>query len=155
MNAKRRARIVLTLLFRGIPQTGIISEFLACFSAVSCLYPNSCICQPYFLYIYHFVFTLQNYYKNLEYTRIFLKKSNLFGVFYKKPCYWHNCADVISGECTAGGVRNYYKCLQLFLTYASSRTLFFIFFHTLAWRYLHISKNYCTFARKIVQIESL
>ena len=54
MNAKWRAREIFTFVFRGIPESGIIREFLACLSAVSCLNPNSCICQPYFLYIYHF-----------------------------------------------------------------------------------------------------
>ena len=32
-----------------------------------------------------------------------------------KPCYLHNCANVISGECEAGGVRNYYKYLEYFI----------------------------------------
>ena len=54
MNAKWRAREIFTFVFRGIPESGIIREFLACLSAVSCLNPNSCICQPYFFYVNHF-----------------------------------------------------------------------------------------------------
>ena len=39
----------------------------------------------------------------------------LFAYFKEKYCSLHDSANVVSGECKAGGVRKYYK----FLTYAN------------------------------------
>lgn len=62
------------------------------------------MCIKFFILLFVFVLhllRLQKYYKYLEYTRIFEKKSNLFAVSWQKPYYWHKCATILSGEnCT-------------------------------------------------------
>lgn len=62
------------------------------------------MCINFFILLFVFVshlLRLQKYYKYLEYTRIFEKKSNLFAVSWQKPYYWHKCATILLGEnCT-------------------------------------------------------